>query len=70
MKNEIPAIELIDFYDHDSLTSLHEKRSKEWLKLWLKAKDGDPKAVRALRNQEAEDEVLRARANETGFYWV
>jgi hypothetical protein len=38
----------IDFYDHAKLEKLHEKRSMKWLKFYLKAKQGDPKAIEAI----------------------
>lgn len=64
------GIERIDFYDHDKLKKLHERRAMKWLRLFLKAKKGDPKAKEDIKKHEAEDRLLRARANETGYYWT
>jgi len=70
MRAGIPAVDLIDFYDHEKLEKLHEKRARKWLKLFLKTKRGDPKATEDIKKHEAEDRVFRARACEAGYYWV
>ncbi len=67
---EMLNMESIDFYDYAKLDKLHENRARKWLKLFLKAKQGDPKAIEAIKKHEAEDRVLRDRARETGYYWV
>jgi hypothetical protein len=70
MMMKIPAIERIDFYDHEKLDKLHESRARKWLKLFLKAKRGDPKATEAIKKHEAEDRELKRRSNESGYYWT
>lgn len=70
MRMNIPAIECIDFYDHDKLEKLQEKRALKWLKLYVKAKHGDPKAIEALKKHELEDREIRRRAHEAGYYWT
>ena len=67
---KIPAIELIDFYDHEKLEKLQESRARKWLKLFLKAKQGDPKALEAIKKHEAEDRELKRRASQSGYYWT
>ena len=70
MRKGIGAIDLIDFCDHDKLEKLHERRAKEWLKLFSKVKQGDQKGILDFKKHEAEDKVLRAKASETGYYWT
>jgi hypothetical protein len=67
---KIPLIDQIDFYDHEKLEKLQESRARKWLKLFLKAKQGDPGALKAVKKHEAEDREIKRKANETGFYWV
>lgn len=66
----IRAIDLIDFYDYDDLEKLQETRARRWLKLYLKAKKGDKKAVEAIRKHEEEEREIKKRARESGYYWV
>ena len=66
----IRAIDLIDFYDYDGLEKLQESRARKWLKLYLKAKKGEKKAVEAIRKHEEEDREIKKRASESGYYWV
>jgi hypothetical protein len=66
----IRSIDLIDFYDYDSLEKLQETRARKWLKLYLKAKNGEKKAVEAIRKHEEEDREIKKRARESGYYWV
>jgi len=70
MKLQIPAIERINFYNRDKVDKLHKSRAMKWLKLFLKAKRGDPKAIESIKKHEAEDRLLKARAMEAGYYWV
>ena len=70
MSDKITSLDLIDFYDFDELEKLQEKRAKKWLKLFLKAKRGDKKAIEAIRKHETEDLEIKKRANSTGYYWV
>jgi hypothetical protein len=70
MMMKIPLMDRIDFYDHEKLEKLQESRARKWLKLFLKAKQGDPGAVEAIKKHEAEDREIKRRANETGYYWV
>lgn len=64
------AIDLIDFYDYDGLEKLQETRARKWIKLYLKAKKGEKKAVEAIQKHEEEDRELKKRARESGYYWV
>lgn len=66
----IRAIELIDFYDYDGLEKLQETRARRWLKLYLKAKKGDKKAVEAIRKHEEEEREIKKQARESGYHWV
>lgn len=66
----IRDIDLIDFYDYDGLEKLQETRARRWLKLYLKAKKGDKKAVEAIRKHEEEEREIKKRARESGYYWV
>jgi len=59
MTMKILAIELIDFYDHGELEKLQESRARKWLKLYLKAKRDDPKAIEAIKKHEAEDREMK-----------
>lgn len=70
MRTGNPTLDYLDFYDHSMLEKLQEKRARKWIKLFLKAKKGDPKAIEAIKKHEAEDRVLRESASETGFYWT
>lgn len=70
MKMGIFEPDAVDFYDWKSLEKLQERRAKKFIKLWAKAKEGDQKAKEELRKHQAEDRVLKARANETGYYWT
>lgn len=66
----IRAIDLIDFYDYDGLEKLQEARARKWIKLYLKAKKGEKKAVEAIRKHEEEDRELKQKARESGYYWL
>jgi len=70
MRTGNPELDYIDFYDHDALEKLHEKRAKMWMKLYLKASKGNPKAIEAIEKHEAEDRILREQAKETWYYWT
>lgn len=67
---DIRFIDLIDFYDYDGLEKLQEIRARKWLKLYLKAKKGDKKAVEAIRKHEEEEREIKKRARESGYHWV
>jgi hypothetical protein len=67
---KIPAIELIDFYDYDTLEKLQESRVRKWIKLYLKAKKGDKKAIKDIRKHEKEEREIKNRARQSGYHWV
>ncbi|OJU79644.1 MAG: hypothetical protein BGO10_02105 [Chlamydia sp. 32-24] len=60
----------LDFYDWEKLDKLQERRAKKFLKLWVKAKEGDQKAKEDLKKHEVEERELKRRANETGYFWI
>lgn len=70
--------EYYDYNDHNKLEKLQEKRSFQWIKLYKKIRDakekGDEKALakakEAMRKHEAQDQIIKAKANETGYYWA
>lgn len=70
MMMQIPLIDRIDFYDYEKLEKLQESRAKKWIKLILKARQGDPRALEAIKKHEAEDREIKKRANQAGYYWV
>ncbi|CDZ80198.1 hypothetical protein BN1013_00704 [Candidatus Rubidus massiliensis] len=45
-------------------------RAKKFLKLWMKAKEGDQKAKEDLKKHDAEEREFKRRANETGYFWA
>lgn len=67
----------VDFWDYDELDKLQDKRSYQWLKLFKKIHDArekgdekaEEKAIAAMRKHEAIDQLLKAKANETGYFW-
>jgi urate oxidase len=75
--NKFNKYEYFDYYDHAELEKLNEKRSKQWIRLYKKIKGakekGDEKAFtkakEAMKKHEDEDSFIKAKAEETGFYW-
>jgi hypothetical protein len=63
-------LEDIDFYDWDALEKLQEKRAKKEIKLWARLAKGDEKAKKALIKHEEQTEILKARAEATGYPWM
>lgn len=69
--------EYFDWYDYDKVEKLNKKRSKEWLKLYVKLreakKNGDEKAFNkaqeAFRKHEAESKICKQKAEEAGYCW-
>lgn len=66
-----------EYYDHKKLEKLQDKRSMQWLKLYKKMMDarkkGDEKSLskarEALMKHEEKDEIIKEKANNTGFFW-
>ena len=69
--------EYFDYYDYDKVEKLHEKRSYQWIKLYKKVSDaqekGDEKAlakaIEAMRKHEEQDRIIKAKANQAGYFW-
>ena len=70
--------EYFDWYDFNKVEKLNQKRSKQWLKLFVKLKGAkeknDPKAMakarEALKKHETLDKFLKQKASISGYYWV
>lgn len=66
-----------DYYDYDAMEKLHESRNKKYMKLfkrYFNAKEkGDEaamkKAVRAMSKHKAQDEKLKEKSQQSGYYW-
>jgi len=66
-----------DWYDYDKVEKLNQTRSSQWITIFKKLKDakekGDEnsltKARAALRKHEAENKILKQKAEEAGHYW-
>lgn len=66
-----------DFYDHDKLEKLQEKRSRKWLKLYKKFMEAREKrdegviekAMDALGKHERQDVIFKEKSQQTGYYW-
>lgn len=70
MNKDFFYIEDIDFYDWDGLEKLQEKRASKEIKLWVKAGKGDEEAKKALIKHREQTEILKERAEETGYPWM
>lgn len=77
MKDEDIEIDAIDFYDYDTMEKLQESRNKKYMKLFrqyydAKEKGDEPaikKAVRAMSKHKDQDEKLKEKCSQSGYYW-
>ncbi len=69
MREDIFEIDSIDFYNYDKLDKLHEMRSRKWLKLFFKTKNGNQKDIEVIRKHEAQDKELKRRSRLADYYW-
>lgn len=60
----------IDFYDYDKLEKLEERRARKWIKLYVKAKKGEEKALEDLKKHEKENAEIKEKARAAGYYWT
>ncbi len=69
MSKDFFCPDAIDFYDWDELERIQNKRSKKELKLMLKALKGDEKVRKTLAKHQGENEILKEKAEATGYFW-
>jgi len=77
MIDDIFELNAYDFYDHEAMEKLQESRAKKHIELfkkWYKAKEKEDKqatkkAIKALNKHKAQDEILKEKSQETGYYW-
>jgi len=77
MNDEIFEPSAIDFYDYDAIEKLHKNRSKKYIdfvRKWHEAKGKNDerakqKAFKAMQKHKKQDEVIKEKCNETGYYW-
>ena len=73
---EASKYDYFDWYDHDKVEKLQEKRARQWLKIYGKImdakKNGDndalTKAQEALRAHNQQDSILKRKASVAGYY--
>lgn len=66
-----------DYYDYDAMEKLHESRSKKYMNLFRRyynAKEkGDEqamkKAIKAISKHKTQDEKIKEKCRESGYYW-
>lgn len=66
-----------DYYDYDAMEKLQKHRSKKYMDLfrkWYKAnekkdKQAIKKAIKAMNKHKEQDEILRERSQQSGYYW-
>ena len=77
MIDDIFEIDAIDFYDYDAMEKLQERRNKKYMNIvrkWAAAKEKNDekakqRALKALSRHKKQDEVLKERSEQSGYYW-
>ena len=69
MSSEIFEPDAIDFFDWEVLDKIREGRASKEIKLLRKAAKGDKSARKSLIKHRREDEIIKRKSQQTGYYW-
>lgn len=66
-----------DYYDYDAMEKLQNRRAEKYMDLvrqWHKAKENNnekamKKAMRAMSTHKKQNEKIKAKCDQSGFYW-
>jgi len=77
MTDDIFEPSAYDYYDYNAMEKLQKSRSKKYMDLfrkWYKANEkknvkAKQKAFEAMQKHQKQDEVLKEKSQQSGYYW-